>query len=102
MSFVDIETRVLSLQTLMQVTAESSSSDELNQLGADLGLAGSFPETQDNRAFDRTIVESIISPKYPCRTPSRSEKEAEAESRTNESQPMSDDARRRREGINES
>jgi hypothetical protein len=34
MSFVDIETRVLSMQTLMQVTAESSSSDELNQLGA--------------------------------------------------------------------
>jgi hypothetical protein len=59
MSFVDIETRVLSLQTLMQVTAESSSSDELNQLGADLGLAGSFPETQDNRAFDRTILEVI-------------------------------------------
>jgi hypothetical protein len=36
MGFVDIETRVLGLQTLMQVTAESSS-HELNRFGADLG-----------------------------------------------------------------
>jgi hypothetical protein len=52
MDFVDIETHVLSLQTLMQVTAESSS-DELNRFGADLGVAVSFPETQENRTLRR-------------------------------------------------